>query len=211
MVVEEVLTNADCDDQQYEPRICGPRATACDTTKGKTRSSKAALTNKQKDTTHSTLQLSLDSCTLGSITRSKLKREQTGNGDDQTSKSYLQNGLPSRPNRSCKRTMPNTKGVPTEPHHLDMPKQIHVGRAEGTVIFAPMRKPRKRVCRNNSITGNPSCVSSDILVDCQSDDTSPRVDEDPKMAMDVSSSPSPNGGSAVAQVLNEVKESKLQL
>ncbi|KAF8380030.1 hypothetical protein HHK36_027500 [Tetracentron sinense] len=191
-VEKEVVTNRDSNDRQCEPRIWNAlQGNVCVTAKGNTRSRKLGLTGKGKDITSSTLHLSLDSCTLGCSPRTKPKCQESVNGDDQIAKNYSLHGAPSRSNRSCKRMTLSTKGATTQAHPLGTPQQLHLGTAEGTPAATPIRKPRKRVRRNacrsmitTTTMGNSSIVSSDDLVDCCTDDTSPR-DDGEKMDMGV--------------------------
>ncbi|OVA08223.1 hypothetical protein BVC80_1101g26 [Macleaya cordata] len=172
IMTEEVVTNEECNDQHYEPRInCDMKRNVRATTSGNIDSSIPAFIRNCKDPTNSNLEVSLDMPGIKSSTRSKRKHEGFRNGHDQAGKS-----LTSRPRRLSKRMMPNTEDI--------KPQELPLLSAENTRFVTPGRRARKKLQRNDS-PGKPGCVKSYNLAHFSPDNSSPKVADDPKKAMDV--------------------------
>ncbi|XP_010268082.1 PREDICTED: uncharacterized protein LOC104605144 isoform X2 [Nelumbo nucifera] len=189
VAVEDVARTAACDDQQCELRICGPQAIACDATESSTASCKLGFTKKCKDIRGRVLQSTSDP--LGYL-NSPRPSEESRNGNDQTGKSCLENGLPSRPKRSSRKMMPYSKAGTAEQH------------GTGTTGGAPTSKARKRKVRNASITGVPGCSNIDNLVDCHSCD-SPRIDDLKLVANSITLDSLTSGDNTGSHVSKEVE------
>ncbi|KAK9267829.1 hypothetical protein L1049_010265 [Liquidambar formosana] len=159
-VMEKVLTDADCDDQQCDLRTQGDcQGNVCNPGKGSTLSLKLGLTGQGKDNTGTSSWLSLDSRAQDCPPCAKPKRVEGTHGEGRATKKWAS----CRPNRSCKKKKPSPKRVTAQKHARDTPQQLNLG----SLAVTPLRKLRKRGCKTNlnlnteMTVESSSCLSND--------------------------------------------------
>ncbi|KAL5840440.1 hypothetical protein ACOSQ3_013111 [Xanthoceras sorbifolium] len=142
LVTENVATDGDSDDQQYELRTrSSAQANVCDPKRGTPPFLNLGLTNLGKEHTSNSW-LSLNSCASGRPSRAKSKNEEGLISEDPAAKNIAS----CRPNRSCKTPTPSTKKFAAQKSATDMAEQLSLG----PLAIRTVRKPRKCACRSNT-------------------------------------------------------------